>query len=62
IRIVISEFLPERSHFLPETQTFLHYHHNRKGPAKTGPKSLRIPFIPLHFHPEGEVTLPQSVQ
>ncbi len=35
---------------------------NKKGPAKTGPKSLRIPLIPLHFHPEGEITLPQSVR
>ena len=25
IRIVISEFLPKRSHFLPKTQTILHY-------------------------------------
>ncbi|MGN8780068.1 hypothetical protein ACTNDS_14195, partial [Blautia sp. HCP3S3_C12] len=25
IRIVISEFLPKRSYFLPKTQTILHY-------------------------------------
>ncbi|MDU3308120.1 MAG: hypothetical protein E7F06_19140, partial [Lachnospiraceae bacterium] len=30
IRIVISEFLPKRSYFLPKTQTILHYQLRKK--------------------------------
>ncbi|WP_373217181.1 hypothetical protein, partial [Ruminococcus sp. 5_1_39BFAA] len=33
IRIVISEFLPKKSYFLPETQTILHYRSGKKYPS-----------------------------
>ena len=36
IRIVISEFLPKKSYFLPKTQTNLHYRNGIKKAGKSG--------------------------